>query len=416
MKPETRKSVLVADDDIDLCKTLAAVLSSEGYRTTIATSARDALELTRRQFFDIALLDIRLPDMEGTHLLQKMQKIAPSTIKIVVTGYPSLESAVKSLDLGASAYVLKPVKPEELLRTIKEKLGRFQQEEELTRQKLAKWVQHQACKLPSSSFENFQEEMALELERFGLTKNQAKIYITTVALGIASAHEVAKLSGIRREEIYRMMPELEKHGLIARRLERPRRISAAQPEEAISVLARSRITALKTEIVELRRKETALISKLKKIVLPLNDEVQSIEVLYQSDNVFVPKFKSALRQARKGTDMVVTFQDLQDGIRDSRRIIERALKSLKIRIITELGEPDASLAKLKSAKKEGNHAELRAVKRLPFRLIIVDEQEAVWGGSQFENQPSPIFRTTNRTQIGILKMSFKELWREAQVL
>jgi YesN/AraC family two-component response regulator len=67
-------------------------------------------------------LDIRLPDMEGTDLLQKIQRDPSETVKIIITGHSDYEHGIKAADYGADDYLVKPVKPEELLTTIKERL------------------------------------------------------------------------------------------------------------------------------------------------------------------------------------------------------------------------------------------------------------------------------------------------------
>ena len=70
----------------------------------------------------MALLDMRLPDMKGTDLLLKMQETRPKMVKIMVTGYPSFDTAVESLNRGADGYIMKPIDPEKLLRIIEGKL------------------------------------------------------------------------------------------------------------------------------------------------------------------------------------------------------------------------------------------------------------------------------------------------------
>ena len=72
--------------------------------------------------YDVTLLDIRLPDMEGTDLLQKIQRDYSETVKIIITGHSDDEHGIKAADYGADDYLVKPVKPEELLTTIKERL------------------------------------------------------------------------------------------------------------------------------------------------------------------------------------------------------------------------------------------------------------------------------------------------------
>ena len=68
------------------------------------------------------LIDMRLPDMDGTDVLAKMQITMRGAVKIMITGFPSLETGVRALDEGADAYLVKPVKSEELLELIEEKL------------------------------------------------------------------------------------------------------------------------------------------------------------------------------------------------------------------------------------------------------------------------------------------------------
>jgi DNA-binding response OmpR family regulator len=80
------------------------------------------MEKTEGHHYDLALVDIRLPDMDGTDLLAKLKKQLAHTVKIMITGFPSLETGVKALDEGADAYLVKPVKPQELLVLIEEKL------------------------------------------------------------------------------------------------------------------------------------------------------------------------------------------------------------------------------------------------------------------------------------------------------
>lgn len=269
MTYQTTPHILIVDDDENICKTLSAILQTKGYRTTPAATAKEALEKTETTLFNLALIDIKLPDMEGIQLLAKLQETAPETIKIIITGYPSLENAVKALNLGANSYIMKPIDPAELLETIKNKLEAQQQTEKITKEELAKWVQSQARKAQASNFQKFLEETATELADFGLTKTQAKIYITLATLGIASASEIAAISKIRREEVYRIIPELEKRGVIVRKLMVPRKFSAIQPETAIEILTKLKLKTMKEEADKLRQSQVKLISRLKTIGLPI---------------------------------------------------------------------------------------------------------------------------------------------------
>jgi DNA-binding response OmpR family regulator len=119
---KAKKRILVVDDGKSILRAFTRILQKNGYEIDVAETGREALEKTESNCYALALIDIRLPDMDGTDLLAKMQKNTRDTVKIMITGFPSLENGVKALDEGADAYLVKPVKPEELLALIEEKL------------------------------------------------------------------------------------------------------------------------------------------------------------------------------------------------------------------------------------------------------------------------------------------------------
>jgi DNA-binding NtrC family response regulator len=85
--------------------------------------------------------------MEGTKLLTTMHETMPKMVKIMITGYPSLENAVEALNLGANAYIIKPVKPEKLLTLIEEKLREQSQAEKMTEENVVDWIKTRASKI-----------------------------------------------------------------------------------------------------------------------------------------------------------------------------------------------------------------------------------------------------------------------------
>jgi len=119
---ETKKTILVVDDDKSILRTFTRILQKNGYNTDVAETGKEAIEKSEMRRYNLALVDIRLPDMDGTDLLVKMQKTMHDAVKIMITGFPSLETGLKALDEGADAYLVKPVKPEELITLIEEKL------------------------------------------------------------------------------------------------------------------------------------------------------------------------------------------------------------------------------------------------------------------------------------------------------
>lgn len=147
-----KKSILIVDDDKAILQSLNDVLRSKGYTVDTAETGGEAIEKSEAQFYNLALLDIKLPDIEGTKLLTKMHKDTPRMMKIMITGYPSLENAVEALNLGADAYIMKPVSPEKLLKVVKEKLKEQEEAVKMSEEKVAEWIKSRIRKLEREHF------------------------------------------------------------------------------------------------------------------------------------------------------------------------------------------------------------------------------------------------------------------------
>jgi len=142
-----KKSILVVEDDKTILETLKDILETEGYSVDTTETGQEAIQKSKAKFYNLALLDIKLPDMEGTELLTKLHENLPKMVKIMITGYPSLENAVEALNQGADAYVIKPVEPKKLLALIEEKLEEQRQAEKMTEGKVTEWIKTRARKI-----------------------------------------------------------------------------------------------------------------------------------------------------------------------------------------------------------------------------------------------------------------------------
>lgn len=137
---DTRR-ILIVDDDEAILKSFASILGSEGYSVETAKTGREGIERSKARDFAVALLDIKLPDMEGTELLAEMHKGRPRTMKIMVTGHATLSNAVESLNLGADAYIMKPVDPAHLLEIIGKQLHKKEEAESMDQEKVSEWIE-----------------------------------------------------------------------------------------------------------------------------------------------------------------------------------------------------------------------------------------------------------------------------------
>jgi DNA-binding NtrC family response regulator len=137
-----KKRILVIDDDDTVRQSIARVLELDGYEVATAETGAEAVSKAKSSLFNLALIDIRLPDMEGTQLLTALPETVPKMVKIIVTGFPSLSNAIEAVNKGADAYVTKPiVNINDFLTQIREYLKRQEESEHFTEQKVREFVE-----------------------------------------------------------------------------------------------------------------------------------------------------------------------------------------------------------------------------------------------------------------------------------
>ncbi len=127
---EARPGVLLIDDEEDIVRTFTLFLERFGYSVDSANNGREAEAKLSESMYDVVIFDYRLPDMTGTDLLRRANELQPGAVKVMLTGFLSLENAAESLMLGADSYLLKPVDMNEVLAVIEEKLRERAEPEE----------------------------------------------------------------------------------------------------------------------------------------------------------------------------------------------------------------------------------------------------------------------------------------------
>ena len=108
------KSILIVDDDEDILDLFRMSLDELGYRIETATTGLEAVKKAKNDSFDVAILDIMLPDKRGDWVALELKKFNEKVNIIFVTGYSSMEDCIKSLEIGVSDILLKPITEEEL--------------------------------------------------------------------------------------------------------------------------------------------------------------------------------------------------------------------------------------------------------------------------------------------------------------
>jgi len=117
-----KDKILVADDEQSMREFLDIMLKKEGYKVTLAPNGEEVIKLIEKDIFDLILMDIRMPRLDGISTLKKIKAISPETIVIMITAYASADTAIKAMKEGAYDYITKPFKVEEIKLIIKNAL------------------------------------------------------------------------------------------------------------------------------------------------------------------------------------------------------------------------------------------------------------------------------------------------------
>ena len=123
------------DDEPIIHEVISQLLTSEGYEVEVSSSGEEAVEKANSRSFDLTLLDLLMPGMNGIEVLRHIRRILPQAVIIIITAYASVESAIAAMKMGAFDYIQKPFKHDELLLTIQRALEHKQLQEENIRLK-----------------------------------------------------------------------------------------------------------------------------------------------------------------------------------------------------------------------------------------------------------------------------------------
>lgn len=143
--------IIVIDDDEGIRKTLATILEDEGYSVDTAESGKEALLKTNVDFYNLALIDVRLLDMDGTELLVRIKETVPRMRKIIITGYPTVHNAIEAVNRSADAYLVKPFDVSKALFVIREQLKKQEAEKRYNQEKVTEFIETQVRQLEAET-------------------------------------------------------------------------------------------------------------------------------------------------------------------------------------------------------------------------------------------------------------------------
>ncbi len=181
------KVVLVVEDQDGERRTLCGILEDEGYKAVGVDRGEAAIEETKKRFVNIAIIDIRLPDLSGLDVLKAIREINEDTVGIVTTGYASMETAVEAMNTGAYTYIIKPFNVDAVVATLKRAL----EQQRLT-------IENRALLKELKEANKELENTLVELKATQVQLVQAGKMAAIGHLGAGIAHELNQpLTGIR---------------------------------------------------------------------------------------------------------------------------------------------------------------------------------------------------------------------------
>jgi sugar-specific transcriptional regulator TrmB len=396
-------------------------MKAENYEVTNASSIDQAISVLRNRRFDVMIIGVKLLSKDRARF-QSLSQLASNAIKIIVTAYPSALSTIQALTFGADAYIVKPINPEELLKTIRGKLYERIKNMESIKSKEGKDVKtFTSSKIEDGKFLQYLSVMAEELVSFGITANQAKIYIALVTVEFSSASQIATACGIRREEVYRILPDLVNMGIVSKRIGTPVTYSADTPESAIQLLMTLKLKKASEELNSLTSKRDKLITNLKRIEISSGETAKCVESIPDPDKV-LERLASRSLTTKKSIDVAVPTSLLQfTQVNFGYLLREFYARKISVRIITDAKSAFGSgwLEQIKNLSAQdpvfAELISLRLIDELPFNAVIFDNSEVIWGKFDDINEGTTLW-SNFQFHAEIVKTAFEALWQKAKTL
>ena len=258
------------------------------------------------------------------------------------------------------------------------------------------------------------DENADLLSDFGLTRNQAKVYLAMAKLGMATVSQVSKMSKVRREDVYRIMPKLEKMGLIEKILGKPTRIRAVPVEDALSLLIRREQDFTNTRLSQLATKKDMFLKKFKAYAMkPIEKEGPHFALISQREGI-INKGLTMIKNAEREIDFITSREKFrQKFLTNFDEVLKEAIrKGRKVRIVIYITEHEDSIPSIvEMYRSSGAPFDLKYTDQPSGHYMIVDYKEALIATSVGSTiGKNPYLWTDDGHLIGLLQTNFEGLW------
>jgi sugar-specific transcriptional regulator TrmB len=258
------------------------------------------------------------------------------------------------------------------------------------------------------------------LRDFGLTANQAKVYLATVRLGLASAGQISKASKVRREDVYRIIPKLEKMGLVERMLGTPSKFRATLLEDALSGLIRREEEAAHRKAMKLRAEKEEFLKyfNTRKLKVPTVEDAH-FAVVSQRDQIF-SKGLNMIKEAQKEVNLVTSADELMELLTDHARFFKAPLKrGIRIKVILGMPENFEPISRILIPEIQGftSHKgsfEVKYLSQPSGHYLIADYKQAMLATSTEGGlAQNPYLWTDDGNMVDLMQTNFEESWNTA---
>jgi sugar-specific transcriptional regulator TrmB len=253
------------------------------------------------------------------------------------------------------------------------------------------------------------------LSDFGLSANQAKIFLATVQIGLGSVKQISIASKVAREEVYRTLPDLEKIGLVERSLGKPLRFRAIPAEEALNILISHEEEKSYKKVSLLKVKKEELLKNWGPVSREKVVEKGSEFILISEKDAILRESTFMINRAKKSIDIVSSNERLAKFVFDYSDVLREAQKrNVRIRIITELPNDSHIVPIALEKHAPGNVFELRYANELPSHFMNIDNSEALVATStEAPTYENSALWTNNNSLVQLINGSFEELFRNS---
>jgi len=257
------------------------------------------------------------------------------------------------------------------------------------------------------------EENAETLSDFGLTHNEAKVYITIAKLGLVSVGQVSKGSKVRREDVYRMLPKLQELGLIEKILGKPARVRAIPVEDGLSILIKREKELADKKLTQLMTKKSEFLKNFQAYrIRPVEKEGVHFSLISQSEAI-INKGLTMIEKAKKVIDVVTSRYEFYQLFANYAEAVRKAIrKGVKVRVIVDVSAHEDSILRIIEEYKSSLASfNLRYTYQPSSHFMIVDHEEALVATSP---EPplgqNPYLWADNVSVVRLMKKYFEDLW------